>query len=62
MSVDLGKKIACDISIFDLNGKIILKDSFVSSSNFNISSFPKGIYVVRLITDEEVMSKKIPIY
>ena len=62
LSVDLGKNIACDISIFDLNGKIILKDSFVSSSNFNISSFPKGIYVVRLITDEEVMSKKIPIY
>ncbi|MBT3423723.1 MAG: T9SS type A sorting domain-containing protein, partial [Bacteroidetes bacterium] len=51
-------QIKIDISIFDNNGKLILKKAVISGQQIDISSFPEGIYYLQK-TAEQGQLKKI---
>jgi len=47
------------ISIKDLNGKTLLTKQMNSSDKININSFSKGIYMIKVTTNEGSIIKKI---
>jgi hypothetical protein len=47
------------ISIYDLNGKAMLCKQVQPDENISISNFPAGMYIVRIITREGTIEKKI---
>lgn len=49
----------CDISVFDIMGKLILKEKIVQNkTRINLSSFSHGIYFIQLQNDDNIISKK----
>ena len=50
------------IKIYDLNGKIIFEEKQSSSNkNYNIPNLKSGIYIVKIITNKTIATKKITI-
>ena len=45
--------------VSDINGKVLSNEKFSKTSNFNFSDYPTGIYFVKVISGENVVSKKI---
>ncbi len=52
-----GKIVILEIS--NLEGKVILKDTFVNDISIDFASKPKGIYVIKLFIDKEVITSNI---
>jgi hypothetical protein len=52
-----GKTVILEIS--NLEGKVIFKDTIVNNISIDISSRPKGIYVIKLIVDNEIITSNI---
>jgi len=51
-----------DISIFDLNGRLILhQEHYVSGENISLSQLNKGVYIVRVQNDQKYQSQKLVI-
>ena len=46
------------ISIFDLNGKILISKEIDNSESINVSNFSKGIYIVKVQIKDEVITQK----
>ncbi|MDQ1769258.1 T9SS type A sorting domain-containing protein [Labilibaculum sp. A4] len=50
----------CSIEIYNSTGKLLLKKKVTSTTNsIDLSNSPSGTYVVKLITDQEIITKKI---
>jgi uncharacterized protein (TIGR02145 family) len=47
------------VSVYTLNGILMLNKQVISKDFINISSFPKGMYLVKLITSEGTTERKI---
>lgn len=47
------------ISIYDINGKMLLCKQVQANENISVSNFPKGIYIIRILTKEGTMERKI---
>jgi len=47
------------ISIYDINGKALLRKQVQANENVTMSNFPKGIYIIRILTKEGTMERKI---
>jgi len=47
------------VSIYDLNGKALLHKQVQANENISVSNFPKGIYIIRVSTNEGTMERKI---
>ena len=52
------------INIMSAGGRLIFTESNVNfkgvyKQNLDLSAFPKGIYFIQLISDKQVMNKKI---
>jgi len=47
------------ISIYDLNGRALLCKQVQLDENISISNFPTGLYIVRIITNEGRIEKKV---
>jgi hypothetical protein len=45
--------------VSDINGKVLSKERFSKNSQFNFSEYPSGVYFVKVISGENVVSKKI---
>ena len=47
-------------SLYNINGQVILKDEKVrtNSEKISLSAFPKGVYVLKVVTDKNVYSRK----
>jgi hypothetical protein len=45
--------------VSDINGKVLSKEKFSKTSQFNFSEYPSGVYFVKVISGENVVSKKI---
>jgi hypothetical protein len=45
--------------VSDINGKVLSKERFSKTSQFNFSEYPSGVYFVKVISGENVVSKKI---
>ncbi|HHN47818.1 MAG TPA: T9SS type A sorting domain-containing protein, partial [Bacteroidales bacterium] len=60
-TIDLNEPAACSVAIFNMMGEKILKEEFsgVSRHQFNLSAFPAGIYLVRVILDDKITTEKI---
>jgi hypothetical protein len=51
------------ISIFDVSGRLVKNTPIKKSTRFNISLYPhKGVFLVRLISSEQIITKKIVLY
>jgi hypothetical protein len=52
------------LEIYDLNGRLVLKSSEMRNKKqeFDLSTMPKGIYVVKLFSLEGLVSKKLIIH
>jgi len=49
-----------DVIIYDVLGKQIIKEKVTSSQNtIDVSNFNKGIYLVRLISEDAQVTKKL---
>jgi len=46
------------LEIFNLEGKIIVKDTFINDISIDLTSRPKGLYGIKLITDKKVVTGK----
>lgn len=50
----------CSIEIYNLAGKLLLKKKVTSTTNsIDLSNLPSGTYIVKLIMDQEIITKKI---
>jgi len=47
------------ISIYDMNGKTLLRKQVEANENISVSSFPKGLYLIRILTKEGTIERKI---
>lgn len=47
------------ISIYDMNGKALLRKQVEADENISVSSFPKGLYLIRVFTEEGTIERKI---
>ena len=45
--------------VSDINGKVLSKERFSKTSQFNFSEYPSGVYFVKVISGDSVVSKKI---
>lgn len=45
--------------VSDINGKVLSKERFSKTSQFNFSEYPLGVYFVKVISGKNVVSKKI---
>jgi hypothetical protein len=45
--------------VSDINGKVLSKERFSKTSYFNFSEYPSGVYFVKVISGNNVVSKKI---
>jgi hypothetical protein len=45
--------------VSDINGKVLSKERFSKTSQFNFSEYPSGVYFIKVISGENVVSKKI---
>jgi hypothetical protein len=45
--------------VSDINGKVLSKERFSKTSQFNFSEYPSGVYFVKVISEDNVVSKKI---
>jgi len=51
-----------DVKISDLQGKIILETSTITSNTIDISDLPSGMYFVQFMFDSKIYSKKLVIH
>jgi Secretion system C-terminal sorting domain len=62
-TLGIGNSIPKNIEVTDVTGKIILsKNNFQNSSSevaLDLSSVSKGVYFVKIATDEQTVTKKI---
>jgi hypothetical protein len=59
ISSDLsGKKMAM-VEIINLEGKVVMQDAFKNKMLIDLTSNPKGIYVIRIIACNEIITSKI---
>ena len=59
-TIESKKSYIIDVSIIDLSGKVIYKDSFnnVNSKEVDLSEFAKGLYILQLnVENEKIISK-----
>jgi len=50
----------CSIEIYNSTGKLLLKKKVTSTINsIDLSNSPSGIYIVKLLTNQEIITKKI---
>lgn len=47
------------ISIYDINGKALFSKQVQANENISMSNFPKGIYIIRILTKEGKTERKI---
>jgi hypothetical protein len=47
------------ISIYDLNGRMLLNKEIQADDIISVSNFPNGLYIVRILTKEGIIEKKI---
>ena len=47
------------ISIYDINGKALLRKQVQANENIYVSNFPKGLYFIRIFTKEGTIERKI---
>lgn len=53
-----------EVSLINIEGKLLLKETIPANSTkeLNISDIPKGIYFIRLLSDDRLMTKKVIVY
>ena len=47
------------VSIFDLDGRLLLHNEFHQNINLDISDFSKGVYLIKISINNTILSKKI---
>jgi len=47
------------LTITDLNGKLLMNKQIMSNENVSVKLLPKGLYVVKLITNRGTIERKI---
>lgn len=52
-----GKTVIVEIS--DLMGEVLLKNTFINSTTMNLADKPKGLYILTLQIDNEIIIRKI---
>jgi hypothetical protein len=55
----VGIENTAQLIVSDLNCRVLLKQEVVNEEPVSISSFRKGIYVVRIITAEGMVARKL---
>lgn len=45
--------------VSDINGKVLSNERFSKTSQFNFSEYPSGVYFIKVISEENVVTKKI---
>ncbi|MDG1730696.1 MAG: family 16 glycosylhydrolase [Algibacter sp.] len=48
-----------DLKIYDLNGRVIINSKNLNSSTIDVSDFNKGLYVFKIISNDEVSTYKV---
>ena len=59
ISLDALKDQPAIAEIYNVNGEIIQTKRFKGNIMIDLASIPKGIYVVRLVIDNEVLTRKL---
>ena len=47
------------ISIFNLNGELLITKCFINNTKLDIKNLKKGIYLIKVQTDKEIITKKM---
>ena len=45
--------------VSDINGKVLSNERFSKTSQFNFSEYPSGVYFIKVISEDNVVTKKI---
>jgi hypothetical protein len=64
LTIFLGKTaLQSMVSVYDINGKILLESNLQTISSFSFRNYPSGIYIVRVRDEKDrVITEKIPHY
>jgi len=60
INISVNKEITGHISIIDINGKIVYADKLVDQNEktININSISKGIYLIQIMTQNQIFTEK----
>jgi hypothetical protein len=47
------------LTLVDLNGKVLQSKQVSENEKVSMKSYPKGIYIAKLLTSEEIFTQKI---
>ena len=63
INISFGRDLDADIMIYDLTGKLVMKDNISSSStrSLNISTVNNGIYMLQIVAENSATSRKFVI-
>lgn len=50
------------MNVFDTYGQLILEDSFITRSSVTLHRLKQGIYIINLVCDDEVFTKKYSVF
>lgn len=60
LQVNIEKLNNFDIEVVNIQGKVVYRNKFTESENeINISEFANGIYYIRIIADDNIITKKV---
>lgn len=57
--INIDSNINYKIDIYNISGKLIYNNNTYSGEEINLTYYPKGVYLVRITIDKEVITKKI---
>jgi hypothetical protein len=59
-TIDIGNFKQANLEIYNLSGQLILQKTFVdNTTHVNLTNYPKGLYLVKIIADNKVTIEKI---
>ncbi|HIC30503.1 MAG TPA: T9SS type A sorting domain-containing protein [Flavobacteriaceae bacterium] len=59
VSIDLKDNNKAEITIYDLNGRVIKSQIIKSKEKINMSELANGIYLIKIITNGEIITKRV---
>jgi len=61
LSISLTNNLPSELTLMDISGKILHEKTFTNSSNIDLSKLKNGIYLISVINNSQITTKRVSI-